>query len=139
VTESAPYGELSESRKNKDTMSCPARVSWSGIGSAPTPGGGAYANRSKRRLNPLKRSHGQVLSLLLAARLCQPTALINLPAWAEKSGADILWDLPAGMGCRTPGYRLVFTFDAAAAENDARYDGISVLFTTAPLHQKQQT
>src|SRR5262245_26549278 len=43
----------------------------------------------------LEFSHGQVLSLLLAARLCQPTALINLPAWAEKSGADILWNLPA--------------------------------------------
>ena len=43
----------------------------------------------------LEYSHGQVLSLLLAARLCQPTALINLPAWAERTGADILWNLPA--------------------------------------------
>jgi len=43
----------------------------------------------------LEFSHGQVLSLLLAARLCQPTALINLPAWAYKTGADILWNLPA--------------------------------------------
>ncbi len=25
-------------------------------------------------------SHGRILSLLLAARLCQPTALINIPA-----------------------------------------------------------
>jgi uncharacterized protein DUF4277 len=40
-------------------------------------------------------SHGQVLSLLLAARLCQPTALINVPAWAADTGADLLWDLPA--------------------------------------------
>jgi len=40
-------------------------------------------------------SHGRVLSLLLAARLCQPTALINIPAWAERTGADLLWDLPA--------------------------------------------
>ncbi len=40
-------------------------------------------------------SHGRVLSLLLAARLCQPTALINLPAWAADTGADLLWDLPA--------------------------------------------
>jgi hypothetical protein len=39
---------------------------------------------------------------------------------------------PPGPGCRRPGYRLVFTFDAAAAEADARYDGLSVLFTTAP-------
>lgn len=40
-------------------------------------------------------SHGRILSLLLAARLCQPTALINVPAWAQRSGADLLWDLPA--------------------------------------------
>jgi transposase len=40
-------------------------------------------------------SHGQVLSLLLAARLSQPTALSNVATWAERSGADILWDIPA--------------------------------------------
>jgi transposase len=40
-------------------------------------------------------SHGRVLSLLLAARLCQPTALINVPSWAEDTGADHLWDIPA--------------------------------------------
>jgi transposase len=40
-------------------------------------------------------SHGRVLSLLLAARLCQPTALINVPTWAEDSGADHLWDIAA--------------------------------------------
>jgi transposase len=40
-------------------------------------------------------SHGQVLSLLLAARLAHPTALVNVPSWAEKSGADILWNIPA--------------------------------------------
>ena len=28
----------------------------------------------------LEFSHGRVLSLLLAARLCQPTALVNIPA-----------------------------------------------------------
>jgi transposase len=39
-------------------------------------------------------SHGQVLSLLLAARLCQPTALSNVPAWAADTGADLLWDIP---------------------------------------------
>ena len=43
----------------------------------------------------LEFSHGQVLSLLLAARLCQPTALINIPAWAQRTGADILWNLSA--------------------------------------------
>jgi Domain of unknown function (DUF4277) len=40
-------------------------------------------------------SHGRVLSLFLAARLCQPTALINVPAWAADTGADLLWDIPA--------------------------------------------
>jgi hypothetical protein len=40
-------------------------------------------------------SHGQILSLLLAARLCQPTALINIPTWAADTGADFLWDIPA--------------------------------------------
>lgn len=39
-------------------------------------------------------SHGQVLSLLLAARLCSPTALVNVAAWAEKSGADLFWNIP---------------------------------------------
>jgi transposase len=40
-------------------------------------------------------SHGRVLSLLLAARLCQPTALVNVSTWAEATGADLLWDIPA--------------------------------------------
>jgi transposase len=43
----------------------------------------------------LEFSHGQVLSLLLAARLSSPTALVNVSAWAEKTGADILWNIPA--------------------------------------------
>jgi transposase len=43
----------------------------------------------------LEFSHGRVLSLLLAARLCQPTALVNVPTWAESAGADLLWDIPA--------------------------------------------
>ncbi len=43
----------------------------------------------------LEFSHGQVLSLLLAARLSSPTALVNVSAWAEKTGADVLWNLPA--------------------------------------------
>lgn len=40
-------------------------------------------------------AHGRVLTLLLAARLCQPTALVNIPHWAEESGADLLWNIPA--------------------------------------------
>lgn len=43
----------------------------------------------------LEYSHGQVLTLLLAARLCQPTALVNVAAWANKTGADIFANIPA--------------------------------------------
>lgn len=43
----------------------------------------------------LEFSHGRVLSLLLAARLARPTALVNIPDWATQTGADILWDIPA--------------------------------------------
>jgi transposase len=43
----------------------------------------------------LEYSHGQVLRLLIAARLCQPTALVNIAAWAQKTGADIFANIPA--------------------------------------------
>lgn len=39
-------------------------------------------------------SHGQVLSLLIAARLFSPVALVNVGGWAAESGADILWQMP---------------------------------------------
>ena len=39
--------------------------------------------------------HGGVLTLLMAARLYSPVALVNVPGWAGESGADILWDIPA--------------------------------------------
>ena len=39
-------------------------------------------------------NHGRVLSLLVAARLYSPVALVNVSRWAEDSGADILWDFP---------------------------------------------
>ena len=40
-------------------------------------------------------THGHVLSVLLAARLCRPTALMNIERWAEESGADVLFNIPA--------------------------------------------
>jgi Domain of unknown function (DUF4277)/Transposase DDE domain len=43
----------------------------------------------------LEFSHGQVLRLLLAARLTSPTALVNVPDWAEQSGAEHLFGIPA--------------------------------------------
>ncbi len=43
----------------------------------------------------LEFSYGNVLSLLLAARLCQPNAMIHIPQWAHEHAADILWNIPA--------------------------------------------
>jgi transposase len=41
-----------------------------------------------------EHDHGSVLTLLLAARLYSPVALVNVPKWAAESGADILWGIP---------------------------------------------
>jgi transposase len=38
--------------------------------------------------------HGSVLSLLIAARLYSPVALVNVASWAGESGADMLWNIP---------------------------------------------
>ena len=43
----------------------------------------------------LEFSHGQVLRMLLGARLAQPLALVNVAGWAEESGAEYLWGIPA--------------------------------------------
>jgi transposase len=40
-------------------------------------------------------SHGKVLSILLAARLHEPMALVNLQQWACEHGIEYLWDVPA--------------------------------------------
>ena len=40
-------------------------------------------------------SHGAVLRILLAARLHQPTALVNLADWAAEHGVEYLCNLPA--------------------------------------------
>ncbi len=39
--------------------------------------------------------HGAILSMLAAARLYSPVALSNVGEWAEQSGADTLWNIPA--------------------------------------------
>lgn len=38
--------------------------------------------------------YGTTLSLLMAARLYSPMALSNVAEWAQKSGAEILWNMP---------------------------------------------
>jgi hypothetical protein len=43
----------------------------------------------------LEFSHGQVLRMLLGARLSQPLALVHVAGWAEESGAEYLWGIPA--------------------------------------------
>ena len=45
-----------------------------------------------RHLPPDPRAdydHGTVLSLLIAARLYSPVALVNVAGWAAESGADV--------------------------------------------------
>src|SRR5438105_5690216 len=42
----------------------------------------------------LEFSHGQVLRMLLGARLSQPVALVNVARWAEESGAEYLGAFP---------------------------------------------
>src|SRR5450755_689652 len=43
----------------------------------------------------LKYSHGSVLRILLAARLCHPTALVNVADWVDHAGLDLFWNVPA--------------------------------------------
>jgi hypothetical protein len=40
-------------------------------------------------------SHRTALSLLVAARLCEPQALIRIPDGAEERAATLLWGIPA--------------------------------------------
>jgi hypothetical protein len=40
--------------------------------------------------------------------------------------------VPVGRGFKRPTHRFTFSFDAAAAAADARYDGLAALLTTAP-------
>ena len=39
--------------------------------------------------------YGSILSMLVAARLYSPVALSNVATWAQQSGAELLWDIPA--------------------------------------------
>ena len=38
--------------------------------------------------------HGTILSLLVAARAYSPVALSNIPEWAARTAADILFQMP---------------------------------------------
>ena len=39
--------------------------------------------------------HGEILSLLIAARVDSPVALSRVAEWVLESGADVLWQIPA--------------------------------------------
>jgi transposase len=39
-------------------------------------------------------AYGPLLSLLVAARLDNPVALVNVADWAEKAGAELVWNIP---------------------------------------------
>ena len=39
--------------------------------------------------------YGSILSVLIAARMFSPLGLINVAKWAQESGAELLWNIPA--------------------------------------------
>jgi transposase len=39
-------------------------------------------------------AYGPLLSLLVAARLDHPVALVNVADWAQKAGAELVWNIP---------------------------------------------
>jgi transposase len=40
-------------------------------------------------------NYGNVLSVLIAARMFSPLGLVNVAKWAKDSGAELLWNIPA--------------------------------------------
>lgn len=40
-------------------------------------------------------NYGNILSVLIAARMFSPLALVNVGKWAEESGAELLWNIPS--------------------------------------------
>jgi transposase len=39
--------------------------------------------------------YGTILSVLIAARMFSPRALVNVGQWASETGADLMWNIPA--------------------------------------------
>lgn len=73
-------------------------------------------------------SHGKVLSLLLAARLFNPVALVNVGRWAADSGADILWDMPVEK----------INDDRLGRSLDAFFDQRHSILASVALHVSQE-
>jgi transposase len=67
--------------------------------------------------------HGEVLSLLIAARLANPIALVNVQNWAAESGAELLWNIPAA---KLNDDRLARALDALFTERHSILASISL-------------
>jgi len=72
--------------------------------------------------------HGKVLSLLIAARLYSPVALVNVGRWAAESGADMLWDMPVEK----------INDDRLGRSIDAMFDQRHSILATLALHVSQE-
>jgi hypothetical protein len=78
---------------------------------------------------------GQIAKLLGKKSAARYFAYELVPLTAAEQNA-----LPAPRnGHKKPSHRLVYTFDAAAAEADTAYDGLSALLTTCPLTKSGDT
>jgi transposase len=79
--------------------------------------------------------YGEVLSLLIAARLANPIALVNVERWAAESGAEMLWNIPAD---KLNDDRLARALDALFTERHSILASISLHVAQSlniPLHE----
>jgi len=72
--------------------------------------------------------HGTVLTLLAAARLYSPVALVNVAGWAAESGADILWGIPVEK----------LTDDRLGKSLDAFFQQRHSILTSVALHVSRE-
>ena len=73
-------------------------------------------------------AYGRVLSLLVAARLYSPMALVHVAEWAADSGANILWDMPIEK----------INDDRLGRALDAFFDQRHSILATVALHVAQE-
>ena len=71
---------------------------------------------------------GRVLSLLMAARLFRPVALVNVAQWAGESGADVLWDMPVEK----------ITDDRLGKSREALFEQRHSILASLALHTAQE-
>jgi hypothetical protein len=78
---------------------------------------------------------GQIAKLLGKKSAARYFTYELVPLTAAEQDA---WPAPK-KGYRKPSHRLLYTFDAAAAEADTTYDGLSALLTTSPITKSGDT